>query len=85
MIQISLKFPKSIGDAIVKYLLETSSENSRTWSAHLRNLSTKYDLADPLECVRSDPPTKSTYKEYILTKSKVNQHFEIPCSFVAFY
>ena len=31
---------------IVKYLLENSSENSRTWSVHIRYLSKKYGLAD---------------------------------------
>ena len=53
---------------IVKYLLETSSENSRTWSTHLRNLSNQYDLADPLECLRKDLPSRSQYKEHIQTK-----------------
>ena len=53
---------------IVKYLLETSSENRRTWSAHLRNLSNQYDLSDPLEYLRKDPPSESLYKEHIQTK-----------------
>ena len=56
---------------IVKYLLEHSNENSRTWSAHIRHLSTKYELEDPLMCLRRDPPTKSEYKEYIATRITV--------------
>ena len=59
---------------IVKYLLEASLDNSRTWSVHLRFLSKKYGLADPLECLKVDPPSKSQYKENILTK--VCAHFE---------
>ena len=53
---------------IVKYLLTMSSETSLTWSAHLRRISSKYDMRDPLECLNSDPPTKSQYSEYVLTK-----------------
>ena len=53
---------------IVKYLLETSSENSRTWAVHIRHLSQKYGLPDPLEYLRADPLVKSQYKENILTK-----------------
>ena len=54
--------------SIVKFLLETSAENSRTWAIHLRNLSVKYGLGDPLECLTSDPPPKEHFKEHILTK-----------------
>jgi hypothetical protein len=53
---------------IVKYLLENSPENSRTWAVHLRYLSMKYGLKDPIECFKSDPSSKSQYKENILTK-----------------
>ena len=53
---------------IVKYLLEISSENSRTWSVHIRHLSEKYGLGDPLSCLKRDPPRKSVYKEMIATK-----------------
>ena len=56
---------------IVKYLLENSSENSRTWSAHIRHLSRKYGLEDPLISLRRDPPPKSVYKEMIATKITV--------------
>ena len=53
---------------IVKYLLENSPDNSRTWAVHLRYLSLKYGLKDPLECLKTDPPAKSQYKEDIQTK-----------------
>ena len=56
---------------IVKNLLEISCENSRTWSTHIRHLSRKYGLEDPLVCLRRDPPTKSMYKELIRTKITV--------------
>ena len=59
---------------IVKYLLEISSENSRTWSTHVRHLSEKYGLEDPLSCLRRDPPSKSTYKEMIATR--ITAHYE---------
>jgi hypothetical protein len=52
----------------VKYLLEHSSDTSRTWSVHLRYLSQKYGLPDPSECLKVDPPTKSQYKEDVQTK-----------------
>jgi hypothetical protein len=53
---------------IVKYLLGNNCENSRTWSAHLRQLSSRYDLEDPLVCLGKDPPSKSFYKELVATK-----------------
>ena len=53
---------------ILKYLLETSNENSRTWSIYLRHISKMYGLLDPIECLQKDPPKKSLYKEHVLTK-----------------
>ena len=53
---------------IVKYLVANSQVNSRTWSAHLRNLCRKYRLEDPFLSLCRDPPSKSDYKELILTK-----------------
>ena len=53
---------------IVKYLLKNSSENSRTWSAHLKHLSRRYELEDPFTCLCRDPPTKSIFKELVATK-----------------
>ena len=54
--------------SVVKYILETSEENSWTWAVHVKNLSAKYGLPHPLECLKTDPPPKSEYKELILTK-----------------
>ena len=42
--------PESKIFEIVKYLLETSTENSRTWSINLRHISKMYGLEDPLIC-----------------------------------
>ena len=53
---------------IVKYLLETSSDNSRCWSIHMKFLSQKYGLPDPKNCLAQDPPSKSQYKEDVHTK-----------------
>ena len=52
--------------SIVKYLLENNNENSRTWSTHLRFLSEKYGVMDPLLCLKEDPSSRSQYKEGIL-------------------
>ena len=59
---------------MINYLLETTENNSRTWAAHIRYLSTKYNLPDPLECLERDPPPKPEYKEYIQTK--ITAYFE---------
>ena len=53
---------------IVKYLLSMASKNSRTWCSFLRDLSSKYNMRDPLDFLAEDPPSRSEYKEYILTK-----------------
>ena len=55
-------------DEIVKYLLTMASESSRTWCSFLRELSQKYDMKSPLEWLREDPPSRSQYKEYVMTK-----------------
>ena len=60
--------------SILKYLLESSTENSRTWAIHLTNLSLKYELVDPLECLKIDPPSKSAFKRDI--HSKINSFHE---------
>ena len=49
-------------------MLETTQNNSRTLEAHLRYLCKKYNIPDPLECLREEPPPKEEFKEYILTK-----------------
>ncbi len=53
---------------IVKYLLDNSPENSRTWSIRMRQLATMYGLEDPLQSILKDPPTKAFFKEQVLTK-----------------
>ena len=53
---------------IIKYLLETSPVNSRTWSNHLRHLCDMYGIQDPLESLKNDPPLKSSFKTEIKTK-----------------
>ena len=53
---------------LVKHLLKTSPQNSRTWSIHLKILSEKYGLSDPIECLKEDAPTKSSFKELVETK-----------------
>ena len=55
--------PKSKIFEIVKYLLENSAENSRTWAIYLRQISQMYGLDDPLICMNRNPPPKKAYKE----------------------
>ena len=57
--------------AIVKYLLENCSDNSHTWARHLANLAHMYDIEDPIVTLGRNPPTKSEYSRYILTKITV--------------
>ena len=38
--------------SIVKYLLSSSSDESRTWSVYVRQVSRQYGLEDPLSCLR---------------------------------
>ena len=53
---------------ILKYLLRTSSENSRTWAVHMRHLCTRYGLEDPEIYLSRDAPSRSAWKELISTK-----------------
>ena len=53
---------------IVKYLLTTSSENSRTWAINMRHIAQMYLLEDPLSCLQRDAPDKSVFKETVMTK-----------------
>ena len=55
---------------IIKYLLSSSSENSKTWSVYIRQVSRQYGFEDPLSCLRKDPPTKSTFKSNVDTRIK---------------
>ena len=55
--------------SILKYLLEVSVSSSRTWSIHIKYLSKKYGLMDPLDCLNKlDAPSKSEYKKNITIK-----------------
>ncbi len=60
--------PDSKVNHIVKYILTTSNDNSRTWSIHLRHLSRMYGLPDPLTLLQQDPWPKSNWKETVMTK-----------------
>ena len=53
---------------LVKYLLSNAPDNSHTWCAHITHLARQYDMWDPVECLRRDPPARSEYREYVLTK-----------------
>ena len=53
---------------IVKFLLQSSSANSRTWSIHVRNLCNKYGLEDPLEYLTRTLPSKTTWKRLVDAK-----------------
>ena len=55
-------------NTIIKYLLQNSCINSRTWSIRLRQISEMYGLDDPFHCLTKDPPTKSSFKENVLIK-----------------
>ena len=67
--------PSSKVYQIIKYLLETAEASSRTWAIHLKFLSEKYGLEDPLNCLKKDPPSKSIYKETIRTK--ITAYYEL--------
>ena len=60
--------PDSQINRVVKFILQSSKPNSRTWSIFIRHLCMKYELPDPLESLESDPSKKSQYKELIKTK-----------------
>ena len=53
---------------LIKYLLRTSSDNSRTWAILLRHLCNRYGLEDPLVYMNGDPPAQSAWKELVNTK-----------------
>ena len=63
--------------SIVKYLLSSSNEDSRTWSMYVRQVSRQYGLEDPLSCLRKDPPTKSTFKSNVDARIKAFHENEI--------
>ena len=53
---------------LVKYLLSNTPNNSNTWCAHIIRLANQYDMWDPVACLRRDPPARSEFREYVLTK-----------------
>ena len=53
---------------IVKYLLENSPSNSRTWSMHVKSLAEKYKLPSPSTLLEQEPMTKHSYKSMIMAK-----------------
>ena len=59
---------------IIKYLLETSPENSRTWAIYVRRLCKKYELSDPLQYLSQNPMSKIAWKQLITTK--ITAHYE---------
>ena len=60
--------PKRKVHQTIRYLLQSSPDNSKTWSIYVRHLSNKYGLSDPLEYLNSEKPSKLIYKEHIVTK-----------------
>ena len=59
---------------LIKYLLKTSADNSRTWAIFLRHLCKRYGLEDPLVYLGRDPPARSAWKELVSTK--ITAYFE---------
>ena len=53
---------------ILKYLLENSLPNSHTWAVNLRHICKMYALDDPLTFLSKAPPSKSSFKELVMTK-----------------
>ena len=62
---------------IVKQLLKSSTENSRTWSNFVRQLSKQYGLEDPLNSMEKYSPNKSHYKTNILIRIRPFHEYEI--------
>ena len=52
--------------SLVKYLIENSPNNSRTWSQHVKHLAQMYGIEDI--DMKSTPPPKTKYKSSILVK-----------------
>jgi hypothetical protein len=62
---------------IVKYLLSSSPDNSRTWAVNMRHIAKMYQLEDPLSCLQRDAPEHSVFKEMIATKITVFHEKEL--------
>ena len=50
----------------VKYLLENSCSNSRTWSINSQNLSRMYEIEDPFLCLQRDSLLRLLYQMLLL-------------------
>ena len=66
--------PESKVHQTVKYLLQNSSDKSKTWSIFVRQLSQKYGMIDPLDNLKKQAPSKAVFKEYVTTK--ISAHYE---------
>ena len=62
---------------IVKYLLSSSPDSSRTWAVNLRHVARMYQLEDPLTCLQRDAPDHSEYKETVMTRITVFHETEL--------
>ena len=66
--------PQSTMFQIIKYLLTTCEDNSRTWSIHIRHLCRKYKMKDPLVLLQEPAWSKQSWKTY--TNTMVISHHE---------
>jgi hypothetical protein len=66
--------PESTTYNIVKYLLTMSSDNSRTWSIHLRHICKVYNMKDPFVLLQEVAWPQETWKAY--TKTLVTSYYE---------
>ena len=64
-------------NGIIKYLLSSSSEDSKTWSIFVRQICHQYGLEDPLFCLRRDPPKKSEFKSVTDARIKAFHETEL--------
>ena len=53
---------------IIKYLLSSSSENSRTWVINMRHICQMYNIEDPSSCLERPAPSHSMYIETVIMK-----------------
>ena len=60
--------PEAKIHGIVKYLMDNSPSNSRTWSIYLRNLAKTYELPDPLSLLQETPMPKTSFKKLVQDK-----------------
>ena len=60
--------------SIIKYILSSSNDDSKTWSIFVRQVSNQYGLEDPLTCLYRDAPTKSSFKNNI--NARINAFHE---------